>query len=59
MVQRSIITIFHVFDWYPQPCIKIDDIDMMEAFITTCPLVGLLIIIAKPHLPPQVYKKLI
>jgi len=59
MVDWSLIAIFHVFDWYPQACIKIDGIDMIEAFRTTCPLVGFLIIVAKLHLPPQVYKKLI
>jgi coumaroylquinate(coumaroylshikimate) 3'-monooxygenase len=59
MVQHSLATILHVFDWFPQPSIKLEDINMMETSGAVCSKVEQLVAIAKPRLPSQIYKQFI
>jgi hypothetical protein len=58
MVQYSLATILHAFDWFAQPGIKLEDMNMMETFGAICPKAEPLIVIAKPRLSSQVYKQL-
>jgi len=57
MVQYSLATILHAFDWFPQPGIKPEDMNMMETFGSICPKVEPLVAIAKLRLPTQIYKR--
>jgi cytochrome P450 len=56
MVQCGLATILHAFDWSPPPNVKPKDMNMIEASGLATPLVEPLVVIAKPRLPPQVYK---
>jgi cytochrome P450 len=56
MVQCGLATILHAFDWSPPPNVKPKDMNMIEAFGLATPLAEPLVVIAKPRLPPQVYK---
>jgi coumaroylquinate(coumaroylshikimate) 3'-monooxygenase len=57
MVQYSLATILHAFDWFPQPGIKPEDMNMMETFGSICPKAEPLVAIAKLRLPTQIYKR--
>jgi cytochrome P450 len=57
MVQYSLATILHAFDWFPQSGIKPEDMNMMETFGSICPKVEPLVAIAKLRLPTQIYKR--
>jgi coumaroylquinate(coumaroylshikimate) 3'-monooxygenase len=59
MVQHSLATILHVFDWFPQPGIKLEDMNMMETSGAVCSKAEELVAIAKPRLPSQIYKQFI
>jgi len=58
MVQYSLATILHAFDWFAQPGIKPEDMNMMETFGAICPKAQPLVAIAKPRLSSQVYNQL-
>jgi hypothetical protein len=57
MVQYGLTTILHVFDWSPQPSIKLEDMNILETFGAICPKDEPLVAIAKPRLSSQIYKQ--
>jgi coumaroylquinate(coumaroylshikimate) 3'-monooxygenase len=56
MVQCGLATILHAFDLFLKPNVKLEDMNMMEDVGATSPLVEPLIVVAKPHLPIEIYK---
>jgi hypothetical protein len=53
MVQYSLATILHAFDWFAQLGIKLENMNMMETFGAICPKVEPVVAIAKPHYCPK------
>ncbi len=57
MVQYGLATILHAFDSFPQPGIKLEDMNMMETLGALCPKAEPLVAIAKPRLSSQIYEQ--
>jgi coumaroylquinate(coumaroylshikimate) 3'-monooxygenase len=57
MLEYSIATLLHVFEWFPQPSIKLEDMNMMETSGFACSKVEQLVALAKPRLPSHIYKQ--